>query len=116
MRQDESPWFYVAVEFGRFGFGRCHAPILPRQYEVFIARVSVGFGGLSEGLLTAMRQAGRARDVPKAVWQRLNMSAGLYRLWVQMQARLTSYLIVCVFSVVTALLIVAVSLALGCTQ
>lgn len=112
----EAPWLYFALEFGRFGWGRCAEPILPRQYEIGIARVSVGFGGLSEALLAAMRQAGRARSVQNAMWRRWRLRSAVRARWRAIRAALPVWLAVGCVSLAGAVLVVALTLALSWPQ
>lgn len=109
----EAPWLYFALEFGRFGWGRCADPILPRQYEIGIARVSVGFGGLSEGLLTAMHQAGRARSVQNAMWARLRLRTAARRAWQSALLRFPFWCAVGVPTIAAVLLLAALAVGFG---
>lgn len=116
MRVKESPWFHFTIEFGRYGFGRCREPVFPRQFDALIARVSFGGGGLDEGLLRAMRAQGRAQSVPNVAWRRWRLRDALNRLWLHMLEQLPLWLAIGCLSVLGALLVVALTVALGSGQ
>lgn len=116
MTKKEVPWFYIAVEFGRFGWGRSPEPILPVQFEIFIARVSFGPSSLSQGLLGAMQRAGLAGSVPATSWRRMRLRTAWDRFWMHVQWRLPFWFTAGFLSFVAFALFVELSIMLSLPQ